>query len=228
MLYLVIFFIILILTVILITLKINFVIEYAGESKEDKVVLTVFVLKGIIKKKFEIPLDEKEGFKLRKIKKKEKPEKDERKKKEGLNITEVKGKIEKAICNYKNNRLLIKNIICYLKKKLIFKEVKLTANIGTGDAACTAMLYALAWTVAGIGFSYIYNNFKVEKHYINIKENFMEKIFNIDLYCIFTVKLVHIIIVALKSIIQMKKQRRIKHANRWLHDFLPISKKYRW
>ena len=205
MLYLVIFFIIFIISFALLSLKINFAIEYTRKASDDNAVISVFILGGIIKIKYEIPFmeAEKEGLKLRRIKKKRKGK---------INITEIKGKIDKTIRLYRNNKYLIKKTICYLKRKLIFKELKLNVQIGVGDAAGTAMIYAFAWTVAGIAFSYIYNNFKVEKHYINIKENFMEKMFNIDLYCIFTVKLVHIIIVALKLFLSIRKNQKKKQA----------------
>jgi len=214
MLYLVIFFIIFIISFALLSLKINFAIEYTRKASDDNAVISVFILGGIIKIKYEIPFmeAEKEGLKLRRIKKKKRIDKDKKKRKGKINITEIKGKIDKTIRLYRNNKHLIKKTICYLKRKLIFKELKLNVQIGVGDAAGTAMIYAFAWTVAGIAFSYIYNNFKVEKHYINIKENFMEKMFNIDLYCIFTVKLVHIIIVALKLFLSIRKNQKKKQA----------------
>jgi hypothetical protein len=105
---------------------------------------------------------------------------------------------------------LIKILKIYLQNKLLLLDFDLAADIGTGDAYYTGLLSGLAWTASGMLISYISNTFTTIKKKINIKTNFMENKFKVELYCILSVKLVYIIVVLIKIILHSIKKKKLK------------------
>ena len=73
-------------------------------------------------------------------------------------------------------------------------DFRLFIDVGTGDSYYTAMAGGLLWTVCGIFVSYVLNSFDTVHKSMNVNVNYLEKKFKIDFYCIFRIRIVHIIL----------------------------------
>jgi len=188
------FFIVLITMLVFSRIKIVF--EYVRKGTDDDIILSIFYLKGIIKYKYEISLVDfyKNGFKLRTTSKKGKTEKKIDKEKVRLSYSEIKKKIQDV--KYKVDKFDI--LLNYLKSNLLVEEFSLDAYIGTGEAYYTGIVSGIAWSIAGLVTVLLEANFKVIKKHVEINSDFLKKRFELDLYCIFSLKIVHIIIMVLK------------------------------
>jgi len=212
MLYLAIAITILIIILILIfVIRINVVVEYVRNEWDDHFILAFFTFGGIIKYKYEISLIdiEKTGLKFTKVKEKGKDEKDVDKKTEITKFFEILDQLGYLQENYQRHRNIICKIRNYLSSRLIFKEFLLDMDIGTGDAFYTGILSGLMWTLSGVVYSYLSNNFKIINKCVDIKTKFMEKMFKVDFYCIFRIRIVHIIVIGLMLLIEYIKRNII-------------------
>jgi len=197
---------------ILLFAKIEIVLEYVKKGWDDHLVISFITFWGLLKYKYEIPLIDMEsaGIKIRRIKKKGKKEKKVEEGKEKFNFSEILNRIKSSKKFYDSHKIIICKVKDYLKGRLILKEFKLDAVIGTGEAYYTGILNGIAWAVAGILTSYLSNNFKTLKKCVNIKSDFKEKKFDVDLFCIFSIKIVHIIVVGIKLLMNQLKGKSIK------------------
>lgn len=185
------FFVIIALTliVLMLLLKINIVIEYNKGRQNDGFVLSFFAFKRPI------------GFtyKMNEL----------NTKKDGL-FTQSKKiiqNIEKSKEFYERNKQIIKKVLKYLKCRICVERLDLKAVIGTGNASHTAILIGIAWSGVGVLVSMLHNFTDVKDKKIEIKPDFVGKKFNLELYCIFKVKVVYIIVIGLmvlKHIIKAK------------------------
>jgi hypothetical protein len=198
-------FIILLLCLI----RINIAIEYNRDGVNDHIILSLFILKGLVKYKYEIPevKTKRKGFIFKKVKEKGKKEKDKSKKREKISY----GYILKRIKYYRNLKksygVLIEKILRYLKCRLQIKKLDFSATIGTDNAHQTAVLIGLCWSFAGLILSFIHNNLNLIEKNINIKPDYMGKKFKVDLFCILNVRIGHIIIVGLICLVYMIKNK---------------------
>lgn len=178
-------------------IRINIALEYNREGVNDHIVLSLFILNGLVKYKYEIPKVNagKKGFRFKKVKEKGKKEKDQSKRREKISYGYILGKI-KYYRNLKNRyNVLIGKIIGYLRCRLQIKKLDLGVTIGTDNAHHTAVLIGLCWSVAGLILSFIHNNLNLVEKNINIKPDYMGKKLKVDLFCILNVRIGHIIIV---------------------------------
>jgi|LSQX01.3.fsa_nt_gb hypothetical protein len=225
--------IIIVLMAIILLTNLNILVEYKKDLKDDVFVLSVFAYKGLIKYKYKIPaIDAKsKGISYKSVKKTRKNENGKGKKKHRgyVRYTSIIDSIEKYKVQYKMHKELISKIFQYLKCKMIINKLEFDLAIGTGNAMYTAIITGIAWSAAGIITSLIYSFFRIENKKlrdiesqsflpdflsgngpnknINIVPDFMGKKFKIDLYCIFKIRTVHIIIIGLmvlKSMITKK------------------------
>lgn len=204
MLYIVIFFLFFVFIALLILqLKVKVTIEYQHDSRNDHMILSFSTLKGFLNLKYEIPLVEveKKGFKITKYKKavEEEIREETAKKPSGI------GDIFEKIKYYRNFYAVHKSIICeirdYLKTRFILSELDFDVEIGMGDAFYTGIFNGVVWAFIGILTSLLTNNFTTLKKHVDVKSNFMEKKLNADLFCIFNIKFVHIIMVRIKVLL---------------------------
>lgn len=180
-------------------IKINIVIEYNRKGVNDHLVVSLFILYGLIKYKYEIPKIDavKKGLLYRKVKEKGKKEKDKSKKKEKMGYSYVLKKIQEYR-NLKNRyHILISRIFAYLRCRLTIKKLNLEVAIGTDNAHHTAILIGLCWSVVGFVISFIHNNLNLVEKNIKFKPDYMGKKLKVDLFCILNIKIGHIIIVGL-------------------------------
>ena len=219
MLYLVIFFILAVIVVWLLLLKINVLLEYLRKEWDDHLTISLFALGGRIKYKYEIPMLDikKTGIKLDKVKESGKEEKDIEKSTGFLRFFELFDKFDDIKDLYEFYKPEVCDIRQYLKPRLVLKELKLDVGVGTGDAFYTGILSGFMWSVVGIVTSFLSNNFKILKKAVNVKTDFVEKKFKIDLYCIFNVKIVHIIVVAFKILFYKLKRNLKVVTKKWLN-----------
>lgn len=197
MLYLAFFILFIIILLFLVTLRINILIEYLRNGNDDHFIISLFILNEMLKLKYEIPFIEieKNGIKFVKFKKKNKKEKDIKKEEEKINFNKIYENYLLFKSYYMKNKDLINKIKKYLKKSLVLKELDISIEFGTGNACYTGVLSGNIWAALGIITSFISTNIKVLKQRVIVKPDFANEKLKIDLYCIFVVKFVHIIVV---------------------------------
>ncbi len=190
-------------------IRINIALEYNREGVSDNIVLSVFILKGLVKYKYEIPKVDagKKGFIFKKVKEKGKKEKDKSKRRKKISYSYVLEKI-KYYRELKNKyHTLIEKILGYLKCRLQIKKFDLNVTIGTDNAHHTAVLIGLCWSVAGLILSFIHNNLNLVEKKVNIKPDYMGKKLKVDLFCILNVRIGHIIIVGLIYLVHIIRNK---------------------
>ncbi|MDQ2085753.1 DUF2953 domain-containing protein [Herbivorax sp. ANBcel31] len=209
----VIFFIaiLIVLAIIILLSKINIVIEYKKKYKDDVFVLSFFLYKGLIKYKYEVPsVDTKgTGILYRFIKEKGKKEKKIKEGKEYTTYSSIIDRIKNVKLFYSRHCSLIKKIQNFLRCKIILKNLNFNMKLGTGDALQTSILTGLSWTFSGIIISFLYQFIKIEKKQIIIQPDYKGKSINLDLYCIFNVRIVYIIVIGFTVLIHFIKNRVI-------------------
>jgi hypothetical protein len=196
MLYLV-FFILLaaLVAAALFLIKVYIKLSYKVDEEGDHIKLAFYALNGLIKVVREV------GPKGIKEKNDDIADKDADKSKRG--ISEVYDKIIhfKVVYRYVNN---IRN---YIERKADLEEVKIHVDFGTGDACITGISGGLAWSATGIIISFFSNRLGDFKKDIKLTPDFSQKKLNIDLHCIFKTRIVYIIVVGLKYLTIILKQK---------------------
>ena len=114
----------------------------------------------------------------------------------------------------------------YVLKKLFFKsfvlnDFKLYVRVGTGDAAQTAVIYGLLWTLAGFIPEFVFTKFKVKNREIKIETDFKEKVWKVNFNCIFSLKIVNIIAMVIELLIKIRKggDAGVRSSNRRSNDY---------
>lgn len=182
---------VLILLFILLFIKVNIIIEYSKNNGNDNLALSIYTLSGIVKYKYEVPLVEfrKKGIKLRWISEKGKKEKDKYKLSSFLDLGDL----------YSSFNILKEAFQKYIKKRPVIKDLRLKVRFGTGDAFYTGILSGCVWTLAGLITAFLCNNFKVLKKEVKVQSEFSKEVLNIDVSCIFTLRIVNIISIMAKA-----------------------------
>ncbi len=216
MLYLVIFFIMLVIYTVLYWVEIKAALDYIRNEQDEWVVLSFYTRDGFFRYRYEIPLsktvDDKVKFKL--VKGQSRKIRVGTEKKEKWLLLDIYSKYA-SVRNYlKDYGGLLVSIRNYLNKKDVHVELNIKLKQGTGDAAQTGILCGLLWIAAGILTTHLSQHLKVFKKKIFIIPCFDKSIFEVDAYCIFRVKLVHIIVVLVKIyytkyLIKMKTKKTI-------------------
>ncbi|MCX8130201.1 MAG: DUF2953 domain-containing protein [Clostridia bacterium] len=213
MLYLVIFLVF--LTAILVTLlilKAKVLLEFIRDGYDDHFIISLHILGGLISYKYEVPLIniEKNGVRITKVKEKRDIKDAEEKADRDVNFFSIFEKIKAILKARDENRETICEIRKYLRGKLVLKNFKFEAELGAGDAFYTGILTGVAWIIVGSLSSYVLNNVKNIDNCIKVESNFNEKKLNVNLHCIFSIRIVHIIVVRLKI---MKIKARSRQTN---------------
>lgn len=165
--------------ILLLFLKFNIVIEYNRKKNKDYFVVYFLAFKGFILYKYKTS------------------QKENSKNKASTDYSGIIDRIEKAKSSFDKGRGVVKRVLEYLKCRAIIKKLDLQIEFGTGNASHTGILTGIAWTALGIMLTYIDSYIEIHEKHINIKPSFVEKKFNVDLYCIFRLRIVHIIIIVL-------------------------------
>lgn len=171
--------------ILIYTIKVTISIEYKINGLDDTFIIIFSILGGIIKYRYK----PKEKAILEKAK--------EEKKK-----SELDGAYEKIINIIKVYKAFV-NLKVYLRKKVILKKLFINIDFGTGDAFYTGILSGVIWAFVGIGVTYMFETFQICEREININSKFSEKTIFGHLNCIFSVKIVYIILVTIKLLFEM-------------------------
>lgn len=118
-----------------------------------------------------------------------------------LSLKEMYEKFRVGLKNYK----VFKQQFNYIKKHLLLYNFALNLEIGTNEASSTAIISGICWSLGGMITSLLDTNFKTNNnskniYNLDIKPQFSEKKLDINMYCIFSIKFVYIIIVIFKSL----------------------------
>ena len=141
--------------------------------------------------------------------------KDEEKKQE-VNKKEQRKKIKKKnaafldklnifINLYSSNKERFIKLKLYIQRKFELKKTEISISEGTGDAAQTAMLYGVLWSLIGSINAMLSNFLTITFKSININCDYNNKTFKADINCIFSFSIANIIIVFLRLNYIMKK-----------------------
>lgn len=110
------------------------------------------------------------------------------------------------------------------RHSFLIREFRLYIKEGTGDACYTALLYGLLWNVAAQLSNLICREQKVKKNEIKIEPDYNRKIFNINFNCIFSLKIVNIIVISKELYKLYLKNRKggdagVRSSNRRFNDY---------
>lgn len=171
-------------------LPVRITLDYILKNKDDRLQVVLSTLHGLITYRYSLS---------------EKWE--ERKQKPPPEQTLLDAVIDK-IDNLKETFGLIVKIRCYLRKNILLRQFKLDVAVGAGDAFYTGILTGMAWAAAGSLTSYIATSFKTLGKCVTVVPDFSETKFEVELHCIFTIKLVHIIVVGFRILRNRMKKRK--------------------
>ncbi len=210
MLYLVIFFVLSGICAILILIEIKCVIEYIRNDDNDHIVISFYTMKGIFKYKYEIPLVDvgQEGVKFKLVREVGKKERAVGTQKEKLKITEIFDKYTAMRLYYQTNKKLICDLRDYIKTRVVLARFSLDIMEGTENASQTGIICGFLWAAAGLISTALTNTFKTFEKSVDIKPNYCKKVFTVDIFCIFHVKLVHIIVMVTKIFLYRIKEKK--------------------
>lgn len=216
MLYLFVFFIFLVIYTALFWIDIKVALDYIRNEQGEWVVLSFYTRDGFFRYRYEIPLvkTEKDKIKFKLVKGQSREMRTGEEKKEKLMPLDIYRKFVSARTYLKDHGGLFEDIRKYLNKKDIHVELSIKIRQGTGDAAQTGVLCGLIWAAAGILTAWLTRYLKILRKEIFITPCFDKSIFDVDAYCIFHVRLVHIIVVLIKIyyskyVIKMKAKKAI-------------------
>ena len=200
MLYIALFFILFFIYIALFVIEIKAVLDYIRNEQDEWVVLSFYTRNGFFRYRYEIPLFKTDGDKVRfkLVKGQSREMRIGTEKKEKLMPLDIYRKYISVRAYLKDHKSLFEDIRRYLNKKDVHVELNIKLKQGTGDAAQTGMLCGLLWAAAGIFTTWLSRYLKAFKKEIKITPSFDKSIFEVDAYCIFHVKLVHIIVVLIK------------------------------
>lgn len=178
-----------------ITIKLN------RKNDNDNVCVGIILFK-IIKINYEIPFMDiisskgKVELELNEKIQEESSKKDIKKDKAFINIDDIIQIYRKV----ERNKLVYQTISSYILDKVEIKKISWTTKIGTDDAAITAIIFGFFWLVESSVLSILLCNKNINDYHINVFPEFSQSIFEIDVFCIFKLKLVYIIIAGYKGV----------------------------
>ncbi|HEX3030362.1 MAG TPA: DUF2953 domain-containing protein, partial [Clostridia bacterium] len=162
---------------------------------DDDISIRFTALKGLIKYDYKLPGPQKPSEEI-----------------------EKRSRIDALTDKIKNFRELVKSIIkikILLRKKLTLKDYSLDIEFGAGDAFYTGILSGMIWAAVGAFTSYIVNTFKTCKKHVDVKTDFNQFKFRVELHCIFNIRIVNIIVVVIKLYLHnLKKKRKKRNAKK--------------
>lgn len=124
-----------------------------------------------------------------------------------------------TLCQSSKADLMKRAFVCMDKTRLLLKMVVIQrlewkSVVGMGDAMGTALLNGSLWAFKGWVVSWISRQAQLQNLDLNVKPDFSEKSFESRVYCIFEIRLVHIIfiIVYLLGLIAIRRYKIISPA----------------
>jgi len=185
--------------VIFLFLKINISIKFCRNSETRQFAIRVSLLKGLLKITFPFTTKDHKVFKVMvKFLKKFKIihiKKEQKKKEDTFSFSKIKSTIEMIYEQYATFKQVFSKVRNYLKSRLVCNQLTFHLDFGLGDAALTGVSSGIVWGTVYNMVAIINSSCILKKTDINIHPDFNESKANIDLCCIFTFRIVHIIII---------------------------------
>ena len=97
-----------------------------------------------------------------------------------------------------------------MRYRITFSKFFVSVVYGTGDAADTGMLYGAIWALIGNLYSFMCRYFYIDFPDLELRPEFEKKVFEIEAEGIIAVRLVHIIIAVLRSLMVYRKHNKQK------------------
>ncbi len=179
--------IIVLIIIILYTARANITLDYILNGLDDDISIRLTALKGLIKYDFKLPVKKKPSEEI-----------------------EKRSRIDALTDKIKNFSEFVRSIIkikILLRKKLTLKDYSLDIEFGTGDVFYTGILSGMIWAAVGAFTSYVINTFKTCKKHVDVKTDFNQLKFRVELHCIFNIKIVNIIVVVIKLYLHNLKKK---------------------
>ena len=126
-----------------------------------------------------------------------------------MESSEPEEKVEGYKAKYKEYKSVIKTFMKLTRNKIEIKNLELCLNYGCSDAAKTGILYGVLWGALSAVHNALNLYFNSDYPKVNITPDFQNKKFEIKVYGILRVRLVHIINAILKiKLMEIKKNRK--------------------
>jgi len=185
--------------VVFLFFKINISIKFCRTSETYQFAITVSLLKGLLKITFPFTTKDHRFCKvivkfLRKFKI-VRVEKEQKKKEDTFSFSKLKSTTEIIHEQYAMFKQVFSKVRNYLKRRLVCNQLTFYLDFGLGDAALTGISSGIVWGTVYNMVAIINSSCILKKTDINIHPDFNESKANIDLCCIFTFRIVHIIII---------------------------------
>lgn len=196
-----------IMAIIILAVRLKILVEYNRNNSDDNLVISFFMLKGLIKYKYEAPVADfkNKGLRLKWISKYGKKEKRKKKKRSFINLRGL----------YERRKMIRSVFEKYLKGRAVLENLSIEIEYGSEDASCTGIITGLIWSAVGMLDVLFTNNFSILKKRIRVQPDFTRKVLIIDVYCIITTRIVNIIIMALQVLFDIISAKLIKKTDRW-------------
>jgi len=121
-----------------------------------------------------------------------------------INIHEAQKIIDKYKKLYIRFEKFIVPFIKRIKEKIIIKKIYLNTELGTNDAAETAVITGIIWSLKSYAVTILANNFDSSDIFVNVVPNYNIRTFKTSIDCIFSIKLGNIINAGLKTLLAKK------------------------
>ena len=177
MLYIAVFFILALYTVLFVV-RIKAAVEYTRDEQDEWVIFCFYTGKGIIRYEFEVPLAKNDNgktkFKL--VKGQSHKMQGGSKANEKLGPEDIIEKFISVRQYLKDHKSLLEDIREYINRHGIHVEIEVKLRQGTGDAAQTGLVCGALWSAAGIIVAYLSRHLKTISKRIKITPCFNEKV----------------------------------------------------
>lgn len=117
------------------------------------------------------------------------------------NMYEIKGIIDK----YKDIYIKYEPYIKQIKEKLVFNNISWCTEVGTNDAAETAIIVGTIWAIKASAIVFITKSYNLSNVLINVIPNYNINTFETTIDCIFSIKLGYIINADIKALLAQIK-----------------------
>lgn len=114
-----------------------------------------------------------------------------------MGYRQIRRKFEEFRNFNKKYDVLLGKVYKYLRCRLNINKIDINITIGADNAHHTAVLLGLCWSAVGLLVSFLHNKLNLMEKTVNIKPDYMGKKLKVDLFCILSVRIGHIIIVGL-------------------------------
>lgn len=179
-------------------------LNFTRHGKDDIVVINLIALYGIFKYTKNIPFldlvkgrDEIPALEIKTESKMGINESHVGDNKSILNMYEI----ERIIKKYKNFYFKYKTLITHISKRLIISDISWYTELGTNDAAETAIITGFIWSIKSFIIAALAKDYNLINIFINVVPNYNIKIFKTSVDCIFSIKLGNIINAGVKTLL---------------------------